>query len=602
MWTMLGGRLGHILLMVETTTVMQELPERLRKGDAEWLKDQLEQGNLDELEPLLGPEQWPKFTEAVRAGDIGEVRNLLRNVNVPGVGPLVRSSRTGLWIVLAVVGVAVVALVVWLLLRGGDDGDDDEAAQNDLQTITATLAADPQYSTLSGLLEVSGLDESLNGDGPYTVFAPNDDAFAALPPDELSALQQDAGILEQVLSYQIVDGSYTVDDLPDGELTTVQGDRVTIATDGDDTTVNDASIVDPDVDASNGMIQGIDAVIVPPGLSLEDVEVPTEDLTQLLASNPDYSTVSALLVQSGFATVLGQTGPYTVFAPTNDAFAALPPDQLANLQGDNALLRQVLAYHGLFGRFPTQSLEPGELTTVEGQPVTIGVEGTTYTVNSATIVAPDMEATNGVAHGIDQVLVPPGVDLTPVPPETTTTAPPESTTTAPPGTTTTTTEPATTTTEAAVVTEDLYETLAGDERFDLFVRLIDAAELQDTLANAEEITVFAPTDGAFGADPEDAEALVDRVIDTLSVDELQDLLKYQAVPSVLPVDALEPGRLETFLTGESVTVVGSGEDATIEGDANSDAATIVAPDLEASNGVAQGIDKFLLPSGIELPD
>jgi uncharacterized surface protein with fasciclin (FAS1) repeats len=585
---------------VDATEVLQDLPDRLRKGDADWLKAQLELGNLDELQPHVGLEAWPQLTEAIRSGDVDRVRHLLRDVDVPGVGPLVPPSRTWLWIVLAIVGAAVVAFVVWLLVRG----DDDAERADELDTIAATLAADPQYSTLSGLLGVAGLDEELNGDGPYTVFAPNDDAFASLPPDQLSALEEAPELLELVLRYQIVDGRYTLDDLPDGELTTQQGEAVTIASDGDDTTVNGAVVVDPDVEASNGVIQGIDAVIVPPGVSLEAGDLPTENLLQLLASNPEYSTLSGLLVRSGLATVLGQTGPYTVFAPNNAAFAALPADQLANLETDTALLRKVLAYHALFGRYPIAALEPGELTTVEGQPVAITVDGSTVRVNSATINAPDLEATNGVAQGIDQVLVPPDVNLTPAPAPTTTTAlptPPATTTTAGPATTTTT-EPATTTTTAPPATENLYDTLAADPHFDLFVRLIDAAGLEEDLADASELTVFAPTDGAFGAERDEAEDRVQRIIDGLDEDELRDLLLYQAVSGLHSTDDLVPGPLATLLEDESVNIVGSGGDAQVEGDANPQPATIVAHDIEASNGVIQGINEFLLPGGIAVPD
>jgi uncharacterized surface protein with fasciclin (FAS1) repeats len=601
MWAMpVGVRITHGV-HVEATGVLQDLPDRLRKGDADWLRAQLELGNLDELQPHVGLETWPQLTEAIQSGDIDRVRDLLRDVNVPGVGPLVPQSRTWLWVVLAVVGAAVVALVVWLLVRGDDEADSESA--DELETIAATLAADPQYSTLSGLLEVAGLDTDLDGDGPFTVFAPNDDAFAALAPDELSALQDAPDILEQVLSYHIVDGRYPLDDLPDGELTTQQGEAVTVASDGEDATVNGAAIIDPDVAASNGVIQGLDTVLVPPGVSLAAEDVPTENLLQLLASNPEYSTLSGLIVRSGFATVLDQTGPYTVFAPNNAAFAALPADQLANLESDTALLRKVLAYHALFGRYPVAALEPGELTTVEGQPVAITVDGATVRVNTATINAPDLEATSGIAQGIDQVLVPPDVDLTPAPAATTTTAPPTppATTTTAGQATTTTTEPATTTT-APPATENLYDTLAADPHFDLFVRLIDAAGLEDELADAPELTVFAPTDGAFGAERDEAEERVERIIDGLDEDELRDLLMYQAVRGIHPTDDLVPGPLATLLEDESVTIVGSGAEAQVEGDANLQPATIVAPDIEASNGVIQGINEFLLPSGIAVPD
>jgi uncharacterized surface protein with fasciclin (FAS1) repeats len=581
---------------METTAVMQELPERLKQGDVPWLQEQLEQGNLDELRPLVGDEKWEQLSAAIRAGDIKAVRKLLRGVEVPGVGPLVPPSRTWLWVVLAVLGVAVIALVIWLLV--GDDGEDDDGG-DDLETITATLAADPQYSTLSELLTAAGLDEQLDGEGPFTVFAPSDDAFAALPAEDLAAIEDAPELLEEVLAYQIVAGSYPVEDLPDGELATEQGEPLIIGRDGDTVTVNDGSIDDPDIEASNGVIQGVDAVPIPPSVDLRAAEVSQDNIVNVLAADPNYSTLSALIAQSGLATVLADTGPYTLFAPDNAAFAALPPEDTANLESNNALLRQVLAYHGVVGRFPTDALEPGQLNTAEGQPVTITVAGPTIEVNTATIVQPDIEASNGVIQGINQVLVPPGVTLAPEPPTTTTEPPPATSTTAGPDTTTSI---VTTTTTDTDETPNLYDALADDPHFDLFIELVDAAGLESTLADADEITVFAATDGAFGGDPDDAADLVDRIIQEMSTDELADLLLYQAVPDLYPVDQLSPGELETFLDGETITVAGTGEDATIEGAANDKPAAIYVPDIIASNGVAQGILEFLLPTGISVPD
>ena len=420
-------------------------------------------------------------------------------------------------------------------------------------------------------------------------------------------------MLEEVLTYQIVPESFTVDDLPDGEIDTEQGEALTIEGSGDAATVNGAAIVSPDIEASNGVIQGIDEVLVPESISLDVPETATDNIVQLLAGQPQYSTLSALLAQSGFETVLADTGPFTLFAPDNAAFDALPGDEMGYLQSDDALLRQVLAYHGVIGRFPTDELEPGELNTAEGQPVTIAVEGDTVDVNSAPIVQPDQDATNGIVQGIDQVLVPPGVSLTPPATAPTTTAPPAATTTTGPAATSTTESEATTTTSEAStttappdtappVTDNLYDVLASDPHFDLFVELIDAAGLEETLADADEITVFAPTDGAFGGDPEEAADRVDRIIDEVPEDDLVDLLLYQAVPDLYPIDSLEPGDLETFLDGETITVLGSGDRAEIQGAANPDPASILAADLQASNGLAHGILEFLLPSGIEVPD
>jgi uncharacterized surface protein with fasciclin (FAS1) repeats len=156
-----------------------------------------------------------------------------------------------------------IALVLVVAACGGDDDSSDETTVD----IVDTAVAAGEFTTLASLLESAGLVDTLKGDGPFTVFAPTDDAFAALPAETLESLQQpeNADQLEAILLYHVAEGDVVSSDLSDGqEVTTVQGDALAIGVSDEGVTVNDANVVQADVEASNGVIHIIDAVLVPP--------------------------------------------------------------------------------------------------------------------------------------------------------------------------------------------------------------------------------------------------------------------------------------------------------------------------------------------------
>ena len=173
---------------------------------------------------------------------------------------------------LRLLGVAAVAAG---LVLAGCSSDSDDAASSasptaespsaEAGTIVEVAAAAPDYSTLVAAVEAAGLVETLNDDGPFTVFAPNNAAFEALPAGVLDALllpeNQDA--LVKVLTYHVVPGVVTSEAVTDGEVATVEGQTVTLST-ANGVQVNGATVIAPDIVASNGVIHGIDAVLIPP--------------------------------------------------------------------------------------------------------------------------------------------------------------------------------------------------------------------------------------------------------------------------------------------------------------------------------------------------
>ena len=138
------------------------------------------------------------------------------------------------------------------------------------------------------------------------------------------------------------------------------------------------------------------------------------DIVEVAVGNSDFSTLVAAVEAAGLVETLQGEGPFTVFAPTNEAFAALPEGVLdALLLPENKdVLTQILTYHVVAGQVMAADVAAGEVATVEGSPITVAVEGGAVTLNdSANVVATDVMASNGVIHVIDAVLLPPGLDL-----------------------------------------------------------------------------------------------------------------------------------------------------------------------------------------------
>lgn len=137
-------------------------------------------------------------------------------------------------------------------------------------TIVAVASANDQFKTLTKALQAAGLTDTLSGNGPFTVFAPTDAAFAALPPETLQALMkpENKDLLTQILTYHVVPGKVLSGDLKTGEVRTVEGSPINVQVDAakKQVTVNNARVTQADIQASNGVIHVIDRIILPPQL------------------------------------------------------------------------------------------------------------------------------------------------------------------------------------------------------------------------------------------------------------------------------------------------------------------------------------------------
>ncbi|MDD2493523.1 MAG: fasciclin domain-containing protein, partial [Bacilli bacterium] len=235
--------------------------------------------------------------------------------------------------------------------------------------------------------------------------APTDAAFSALPEGTLAALLNDTAALEKLLLYHVTDQKLNESELINlTEIPTLEGSELPVnVTAGGAVMVGDAMIVMSDIQAINGVIHAIDAVLLPPedGMEMDIVEVVTED--------GNFSTLLTALEATNLADTLKETGPFTVFAPTDAAFSALPEGTLAALLNDTAALEKLLLYHVTDQKLNESDLiNLTEILTLEGSKLSVNVtaEGAVM-VDDAMIIMSDIQASNGVIHAIDAVLLPP---------------------------------------------------------------------------------------------------------------------------------------------------------------------------------------------------
>jgi transforming growth factor-beta-induced protein len=437
------------------------------------------------------------------------------------------------------------------------------------KTIVDIAASNSDFSTLVTAVKAAGLVETLSGPGPFTVFAPTNAAFAKVPKATLDALLADKKALTDVLTYHVVSGKVPASEvvkLNGKSAKTVNGAEVKIAVKDGKVILNDSVMVTAtDIAASNGVIHVLDAVLLPPApaaaATTTTVAAPAaKSIVDIAAGNPDFSTLVTAVKAAGLVDTLNSAGPFTVFAPTNAAFAKLPKATLDALLADKKALTDVLTYHVVSGKVlaaDVVKLDGKSAKTVNGAEVKIGVSGGKVTLNgNVNVTATDITASNGVIHVIDTVLLPPAAGSTPA-----------------------AAAPATGQTIVAIA--------AGDARFSTLVAAVKAAGLVDTLNGAGPFTVFAPTNTAFAV-------LGDDTLKTLLKPEnkktLTDILLYHVVAGkVGSADVVKTHGLKTAL-GKNVNV------QLRDGGVFINNARIQIVDIQASNGVIHVIDTVLIPA------
>ena len=280
-------------------------------------------------------------------------------------------------------------------------------------TIVDIAVADDRFETLVAALQAAELVETLQGDGPFTVFAPTDDAFAALPEGTVEALLEDIPALTDILLYHVVAGDVRAADVVTLDAAvTVQGESVSITVEADNVRINDSLVIIADVVASNGVIHVIDTVLIPPEPAVEAMQDEQSEqpgtIVDIAVADDRFETLVAALQAAELVETLQGDGPFTVFAPTDDAFAALPEGTVEALLEDIPALTDILLYHVVAGDVRAADVVTLDAAvTVQGESVSITVEGDNVRINDSLVIIADVVASNGVIHVIDAVLLPP---------------------------------------------------------------------------------------------------------------------------------------------------------------------------------------------------
>ena len=271
------------------------------------------------------------------------------------------------------------------------------------QSIVDIAVADGRFETLVAAVGAAGLAETLSNEGPFTVFAPTDEAFAKLPEGTVDALLADIPALTDILLYHVVEGAVLAEDVVSlEEAQTLLGENVSIRVEEGIVYINDAQVILADIIAENGVIHVIDTVLLP------TEEESLGSIVDIAVADGRFETLVAAVQAAELAETLAGEGPFTVFAPTDDAFAKLPEGTVEALLADIPTLTNILLYHVVDGAVLAEvvvTLEEAE--TLLGEKVSIWLEDGMVYLNDAQVIITDILADNGVIHVIDTVLLPP---------------------------------------------------------------------------------------------------------------------------------------------------------------------------------------------------
>jgi uncharacterized surface protein with fasciclin (FAS1) repeats len=411
-----------------------------------------------------------------------------------------------------------------------------------MKSIVDIAVEDGRFGTLVAALQAADLADTLAGEGPFTVFAPTDDAFALLPEGTVEALLEDIPQLTNILLYHVVSGEvFATDVVQLDSAETLLGESVAIMLDGDAVMLNESQVIITDIEASNGVIHVIDSVLLPSADEMADEDM-MQSIVDIAVEDGRFTTLVAALQVADLAETLAGDGPFTVFAPTDDAFAMLPEGTVEALLADIPALSNILTYHVVGGQVLAADVAGlSSAETLQGQFLDIAADANGVMIDSSNVVITDILGSNGVIHVIDSVLLP--------------------------------------------ESRSIVEIAVEDGRFTTLVAALQAAGLDETLAGAGSFTVFAPTDDAFGKLPAGT-------IDTLLADipQLTDILLYHVVDGkVMAQDVVSLEDAET-LQGASFMILVDGASVKLNGDSN-----VIITDIEAFNGVIHVIDSVLLP-------
>jgi uncharacterized surface protein with fasciclin (FAS1) repeats len=286
----------------------------------------------------------------------------------------------------------------------------------------------PELSFFRGLITIADLEEAIATGENITFLAPTDAAFGDMPEELVGAMTTDPNVALQVLRIHVTQGKVSLDTLVSaGSVFVAAGLDLPVADQSGTVSIDHGTVVDGDLESTNGVVHTIDAVLGlgdHSGDSSEPTEPaeppdtteptpPAEPLSQLLINRSDLGTfVGALGPVSGSLFANDDGSGFTVFAPTDTAFGALPTGSVDLLLATNPKLLELLGYHVVPGTFLAEDLSDGRvLTTQSGAELPVSVADGVITVGAASVTESDLTGSNGVIHIVDGVLLPPDFEL-----------------------------------------------------------------------------------------------------------------------------------------------------------------------------------------------
>jgi uncharacterized surface protein with fasciclin (FAS1) repeats len=465
---------------------------------------------------------------------------------------------------LKVLGIAVISL---LFLQACNDDDKKDIVVTPPTVVTNTIVdvavANGSFTTLVAALQATGLDATLaDTTSSFTVFAPTDEAFALLGQDTINALLADTDTLSDILTYHVISGEVNATAAIASAGTTVamvNGDSVGLSLDGDNLLVNTATVTITDIQADNGIIHVLDAVLLPPA----DKGEPTMNIVETAVAAGNFTTLVAALQAANLDSALAdETKTYTVFAPTDAAFALIGTETIAALLADTDALTSILLQHVIDSEVSSvraYSLNGMTAKTLSGAEITIAINSIADSLmfGGANITVKDIYTTNGVIHVIDMVVV--GDVEVPTP------------------------------------TNSIVDVAAENGSFTTLVTALQTTGLDTVLADLEgEFTVFAPTDAAFAL-------LGEETINALLADPdaLANILLYHVVSGATVLQdaavtiAQSDNKMVTMANEQMSTLSLSGSALFINKSA------VSAANVMADNGVIHVVDQVILPPTVK---
>ncbi|WP_260679322.1 fasciclin domain-containing protein [Thalassomonas sp. M1454] len=462
--------------------------------------------------------------------------------------------------------IKVLAPLIMLTTIAACDGDSNSSNNAEVvndtvmpTTIVDAASENGNFTTLVAALQATGLDAVLaDADASYTVFAPTDAAFALLGDDTINALLDDPDTLSDILLYHVLAGEVNAAAAIASAGSTVQTaneDFIGLSLDGDSLLVNNVTVTATDIMTDNGIIHVIDAVLIPP----EDMMQPTANIVETAVAAGSFTTLVAALQATGLDAVLAdESASFTVFAPTDDAFALIGSETINTLLANTDVLSSILLQHVVAGpgvnSITAYSLNGAMVETASMAKIELKVNSQTdmLTFGGANIVMKDIYTTNGIIHVIDAVIV--GDVEVPAP------------------------------------AMSIVDVAVDNGSFTTLVAALQATGLDTVLANLDEdYTVFAPTDAAFAKLPEGT-------VETLlnDTEALSNILLYHVVPGKVMADgaitvAQSMDNQVTTANNSNVALSFTNSMLFVNG------SKVSAADVMADNGVIHVVDTVILP-------